>query len=113
GKRGLLRVVRRENTHRICWVSFAQAKLTWLGLDATFGFWQAMDIWLRTFATLAGQLALPPETFATRIAPARTRARPIVMARQCARQRRRPRLALCRPRLMRISGRSSGPLGSP
>src|SRR5262249_35036358 len=58
-KPGLLPLVSSENTHKICRVSFPQAKLTWLGSDATFGFWQAIAIWPRTFATLVGQLAPP------------------------------------------------------
>ena len=35
-------------------MSLPQAKLTWLGSAATFGFWQAVVISLRTVATLGG-----------------------------------------------------------
>ena len=35
-------------------MSVSQAKLTWLGSDTTFGFRQAVVIWLVTVATLGG-----------------------------------------------------------
>src|SRR6201987_1655105 len=48
----------REKTHRICLVSFPQAKLTWDGSETMLGFWQAVSIWLCTVATLGGQPGL-------------------------------------------------------
>src|SRR5215471_8536868 len=50
-KSGLSWLVSSENTHRICLVVFAHAKLTWLGSDTTFGFWQATVISACTRAT--------------------------------------------------------------
>ena len=56
----MLPLVSSAKTHRICWVDFAQAKLSWLGSAATFGFSQAVVISAWTRATLPGQLAPPP-----------------------------------------------------
>ena len=50
---GLSPLVISANTHRIWLVILPQAKLTWPGSDATFGFWQAVVISLWTVATLA------------------------------------------------------------
>src|SRR6516225_697568 len=55
---GLLPLVISAKTHRICFVSFAQAKLSWAGSEAMLGFWQAASIWLCTVATLDGQPGL-------------------------------------------------------
>src|SRR5579863_7350499 len=53
-KLGLFPLVISANTQSTCDVPFPQAKLTWLGSDATFGFWQAVVISLCTTDTLAG-----------------------------------------------------------
>src|SRR5271165_21713 len=108
---GLSPLVSSEKTHKICLVAFAQAKLTWLGSDATFGFWQATEISACTVATLAGHAALPPGRTKAATITASTMAPPVTaIARQCAAQRLNPdRRTFRRPRLISTSVRSSGP----
>src|SRR6516225_7485805 len=54
-KSGLLPLVIRENTHKICRVDLPHAKLTWLGSDLTSGFRHAIAICRWTVATPGGQ----------------------------------------------------------
>ena len=65
---GLSPLVISANTHRICFVSFPQAKLTWAGSEAMLGFWQAVSIWLCTVATLGGQPGLDRKMITAAIA---------------------------------------------
>ena len=67
-KLGLLPLVISENTQRIWLVVFPQAKLTWPGSEAAFGFWQAVAISACTVGTLDGQDGLPPDSTIARIA---------------------------------------------
>ena len=68
----MLLLVISANTHRIWLVSLPQAKLTWLGSETTFGFWQAVAISLFTVATLGGHdgpclnMIIAPMTSTTR-----------------------------------------------
>ena len=54
-------------------MSWPQAKLTWLGSEATLGFWQAVVIWLRTVVTLGGH---DGPFLSTNIAPMTSTTRP-------------------------------------
>ena len=106
-KFGLLPLVISAKTHRIELVVLPQAKLTWLGSDATLGFSQAVVICCWTVATLAGQegLDLKISTDATMIT-ARAAATPNTILRE---RGRRTRLTLRRPRSMMAWVRSSAP----
>jgi hypothetical protein len=97
-------LVINANTHKIWSVVLAQAKLTWPGSDATFGFWQAVVISLWTVATLGGQdgLVLNSSTAAMTITTA-IPAAPSTILRE---RGRRARLALRRPRSMSVCVRS-------
>src|SRR5215470_8713890 len=106
-KFGLLPLVISEKTHRIWLVDLSQAKLTWLGSDATFGFWQAVVISFWTVATLAGHEAPGRNTTMTRtVMPTARTASPIVIVRA---RPNRPRWTLLRPWLMSRLVRSSAP----
>src|SRR5712691_11407856 len=59
-KAGSSPLVSSAKTHKTLRVSWPQAKLTWPGSEATFGFWHATSICCLTVATLAGHDAPPP-----------------------------------------------------
>ena len=109
-KPGLLPLVSSAKTHRIGWVDFAQAKFSWLGSAATFGFSQAVVISAWTWATLPGQLAPPPGSAITSAMMAMpTAPTAIATVRRWERSHRvRDRPAGARPRLMSASVRPSG-----
>ncbi len=108
-KLGLSPLVISAKTHRIWLVSFAQAKLTWSGSEATFGFWHAVVISPWTTATLAGhdapwrntRIGTPAATTAAMTAPAYIRRR----------RERRTWTAFGRPRSMSVLVRSSSSRG--
>ena len=94
-KFGLLPLAIRENTHKIWFVDWPHAKLTWFGSEATLGFWQAVVIWFLTTATLDGHDALGRSTMTASTVTARAAApRPKVIFWVRLKRLRR---ALCRP----------------
>src|SRR5215470_509039 len=96
---GLFPLVISAKTHRICFVSFPQAKLTWAGSEAMLGFWHAVSIWLWTVATLGGQPG--PDRKMNTDAMTMTAATPTTVSRALRDFRVLARAALRRPRSMR------------
>ena len=64
---GLPELASSANTHRICWVPLAQAKLTWPGSESTSGFPHAVVISACMVATLDGHDAPPVTMTITRL----------------------------------------------
>src|SRR5580658_2151470 len=103
-KLGLFPLVMSANTHSTWDVPFPQAKLTWLGSDATLGFWQALVISPCTTDTLAGHDAPFLSTIIdSTIASTTPTSTPMVILRARARRARAPR----RPCVIRTCVRSS------
>ena len=87
-------------------MSVSQAKLTWLGSDTTFGFRQAVVIWLVTVATLGGH---DGPFLSTIVAPMTSTTRPAAAPMAIVRPRpERGRRAGRRPRSMSTWARSEG-----